>query len=458
MWILIFPLLSIFLRVNAIVGQVACSGTGLDWYMNMVGETPCTTYERLRQICNPSFQVGTLNTNTPPDACNEQVADCCCNSVAFTLSMLCLNCQQNIGTGSGYDAGKGAYQSYLQGSRSAGSWCSPVTNQSLPHNIDNAVCDNNIKIIDDIRTGLFWADGSWFYMWSYEAISKDVNANGGNAFTHCASIASTSTSTSTSSTSISSPTTSITTVAGPISGQTGTVTAQGTGSSKGLPSPSPNSNSFDGASTSIGPNNNFSSASVTVILGITSTVYPSSSTSSSTSSSGNSNSTTPNQTLLASSPMSKGLIGGIVGAVTGGICALLTLWFCCRLRKCHDVGTKSRLRMIVEPFEDRQRSGYTLTGSISESSTPLVLRPQKLQLEDLRNSTRTRSQATSVHYDASTEIDGQRDSQIHPDSVLNSWQMPLSPLRHTDAGPVQVQIAERRMSESLPPAYGEQIS
>ncbi|KAJ3998331.1 hypothetical protein F5050DRAFT_1256630 [Lentinula boryana] len=358
MWIFIFPLLSIFLRVNAIVGQVACSGTGLDWYMNMVGETPCTTYERLRQICNPSFQVGTMNTNTPPDACNEQVADCCCNSVAFTLSMLCLNCQQNIGTGSGYDAGKGAYQSYLQGSRSPGSWCSPVANESLPHNIDNAVCDNKIMIIDDIRTGLFWPDGSWFYIWSSEAISKDVNANGGNAFTHCASIASTSTSsTSTSSTS----TTSIATVTSPISGTTGTVTAQGTGSSTSPPSSSPSSNLVDGAFTGIGPNNSYSSASVTVILGVTSTVYPSSSTSSS----GNSDSTTPNQTLFPSSPMSKGLIGGIVGAVTGGICALLTLWFCCRSRKCHDVGTKSRLRMIVEPFEDRQRSEYTLTGNIA---------------------------------------------------------------------------------------------
>lgn len=57
-----------------------------------------TTYERLRQICNPSckpesfkflllwpscfdtdppkiysVQVGVMNVNTPPDACNEQV-------------------------------------------------------------------------------------------------------------------------------------------------------------------------------------------------------------------------------------------------------------------------------------------------------------------------------------------------------------------------------------------------
>lgn len=29
-----------------------CSGTGMDWYTDMVGETPCTTYQRLRQICN----------------------------------------------------------------------------------------------------------------------------------------------------------------------------------------------------------------------------------------------------------------------------------------------------------------------------------------------------------------------------------------------------------------------
>ncbi|KAF9067646.1 hypothetical protein BDP27DRAFT_900571 [Rhodocollybia butyracea] len=73
-------------------GNVTCSGTGLNWYTNFVGESPCKTYERLRQICNPAFEVGVMSTNTstPPDVCNEQLADCCCNSIAFALAMLCL--------------------------------------------------------------------------------------------------------------------------------------------------------------------------------------------------------------------------------------------------------------------------------------------------------------------------------------------------------------------------------
>ncbi|KAF9067644.1 hypothetical protein BDP27DRAFT_1328467 [Rhodocollybia butyracea] len=91
------------LAANA--SNVTCSGTGMNWYTNFVGESPCRTYERLRQICNPAFQVGVMRTNTPPDVCDEQLADCCCNSIAFALAMLCLNCQQNIGTSSGYDAG-----------------------------------------------------------------------------------------------------------------------------------------------------------------------------------------------------------------------------------------------------------------------------------------------------------------------------------------------------------------
>ncbi|KAF8827259.1 hypothetical protein HHX47_DHR5000668 [Lentinula edodes] len=73
--VLLFLLLLVALLAKA-DGDVACTGTGLNWYINMVGESP--------------YQVGTMNVNTPPDACDEQVADCCCNSVAFTLSMLCL--------------------------------------------------------------------------------------------------------------------------------------------------------------------------------------------------------------------------------------------------------------------------------------------------------------------------------------------------------------------------------
>ncbi|KAJ3974066.1 hypothetical protein EV361DRAFT_680865 [Lentinula raphanica] len=148
---------STFFLVAHADGIVDCFGTELDWYKTKVGETPCTTYERLRKICNPSFETGIMHTNAPPDTCMDEFGDCCCNSVAFALSMFCLACQQ----GKGIDAGAGTYQLYLQGSRPSGHSCSPVVNRSLPTHIEDAVCDQGIKIIDDIYSRTFWANGAW---------------------------------------------------------------------------------------------------------------------------------------------------------------------------------------------------------------------------------------------------------------------------------------------------------
>ncbi|THU77846.1 hypothetical protein K435DRAFT_74558 [Dendrothele bispora CBS 962.96] len=140
-----------------------CADSGLDWYTDVVGETPCRTYERVRQICNPDFHVGVMNTNTPPDVCNEQVPDCCCNSIAFGLSMLCLTCQQGFSHApNGFDAGSGAYEIYLSANRPVGQFCSPNTNQSFPAQIQTAVCNQNIKIFDSMYNRIFWSDGSWF--------------------------------------------------------------------------------------------------------------------------------------------------------------------------------------------------------------------------------------------------------------------------------------------------------
>ncbi|KAL0951765.1 hypothetical protein HGRIS_008437 [Hohenbuehelia grisea] len=141
-------------------GNTTCSDSALDWYTVFVGETPCRTYERLRQVCNSQYRVGSQNPNTPPDFCEDQVADCCCNSVAFSLSMLCLTCQQGTRTAvNGFDAGVNAYQQYLTGSRTR--FCSPNTNQTLPAAIQRAVCNNNIKISNTLY-GIFWGDGQWF--------------------------------------------------------------------------------------------------------------------------------------------------------------------------------------------------------------------------------------------------------------------------------------------------------
>ncbi|KAK7451740.1 hypothetical protein VKT23_012420 [Stygiomarasmius scandens] len=184
---------------SSLAGNTTCADNGMDYYTNLVGETPCRTYERLRQICNNQYQVGTMNVNTPPDFCDEQVADCCCNSVAFALSMMCLTCQQGFSQNpNGYDAGKGAYQMYLTADRSG--FCSPNKNQSLPDDIQAAVCNQKIKIFDDLYS-LFWGDGTWFYQFTAQTINRDINSKANNTFTHCDSTTIHSTSSSDDSTS-----------------------------------------------------------------------------------------------------------------------------------------------------------------------------------------------------------------------------------------------------------------
>ncbi|KAJ6481009.1 hypothetical protein C8R45DRAFT_1100574 [Mycena sanguinolenta] len=159
--------------------NLSCNGTGMDWYINMVGETPCQTYQSLRQICNSNYRVGVQNVNTPPDGCTDQVSECCCNTIAFSLSMLCLNCQQDIGTGNGFDAGVGAYDDYL------GS-CSNPESFKLPTDIQTAVCNENLKIDDYIYSN-GWSNGAWFYIFTSETMQKDNIVANNNSFTHCAS-------------------------------------------------------------------------------------------------------------------------------------------------------------------------------------------------------------------------------------------------------------------------------
>ncbi|KAG8704534.1 hypothetical protein FRC08_002184, partial [Ceratobasidium sp. 394] len=137
-------------------GNTTCKTTSLDWYTQSVGETPCRTYERLRQSCNPQYQVGNFGPNPPGDRCDDQVSTCCSNSVAFALSMLCENCQYGLGSSingdTGFDAAAGTYQIYL------GRY-GPGTNQSLPKITQAAVCNQGINIPNYLYT-LFWVDGA----------------------------------------------------------------------------------------------------------------------------------------------------------------------------------------------------------------------------------------------------------------------------------------------------------
>ncbi|KAK0445834.1 hypothetical protein EV421DRAFT_1902200 [Armillaria borealis] len=161
-----------------------CADSGSDWYTSFVGETPCRTYERLRQICNSTYALGALNPSTPPDVCGDQIADCCCNSIAFGLSMMCLTCQQGMGpNGFGIDAGAGTYELYLM--HGSNSFCTPMlTYRIFPIGIQAAVCDADIKIHDNFYDRLFWGDGTWFYTTSRNIIEAKKVAEGNNTFTH----------------------------------------------------------------------------------------------------------------------------------------------------------------------------------------------------------------------------------------------------------------------------------
>ncbi|KIM77383.1 hypothetical protein PILCRDRAFT_825342 [Piloderma croceum F 1598] len=165
--------------VNA-QGNTSCQSgsTSLDWYTNSVGETPCQTYQRMRQICNSNYVVGSLSLTSAPDVCDDQVSGCCCNSISYALLMLCLNCQQDKGQGtSGFDGGPGLYEAYLDK-------CTPVYNQTLPGDIQWAVCNDKIKVFDDLYS-LFWTSGACVL--TMETIQKDQQAFANNTFTHCTS-------------------------------------------------------------------------------------------------------------------------------------------------------------------------------------------------------------------------------------------------------------------------------
>ncbi|EIW84700.1 hypothetical protein CONPUDRAFT_69726 [Coniophora puteana RWD-64-598 SS2] len=181
------PLFSIFLSVllalsltlfpvaasSSIQGNVTCASNYTQWYDDLVGENPCAN---LHQNC-------VANTRQPGDTCNDQVllhdtflkADCCCNSISFALSMLCLNCQHDtLDLQSGTDAAKGTYQIYLQNST-----CDPNKNQSLPTNIKSATCSQSIRM-QNFLYDLFWNGGDWYYEYTRERAGTEASSAGMN--------------------------------------------------------------------------------------------------------------------------------------------------------------------------------------------------------------------------------------------------------------------------------------
>ncbi|KZP30184.1 hypothetical protein FIBSPDRAFT_884449 [Athelia psychrophila] len=89
------------------------------------------------------------------------------------------SCQQGTGSGVGQDFGidgpDGLYDVYLDG-------CAPVANSTLPTDIQAAVCNDKIKIEDDLYS-IFPGDGDC--MITRETIQKDQQAYWNNTFTQC---------------------------------------------------------------------------------------------------------------------------------------------------------------------------------------------------------------------------------------------------------------------------------
>ncbi|KAJ8496963.1 hypothetical protein ONZ51_g793 [Trametes cubensis] len=177
---LVYTLLSTFLSSGISgrdAGNTTCASTQLDWYTDVVGETPCATYQRLRQICNPDYRVPAFRPNTPGDNCNDQLGDVMLlqfNLVGIEHAMYEFDAAT---ANAGIDAGNGAYTMYA-------ATCGNPTNHTLPGDIQTAVCNREIKL-DRNLYGLFWDTGAWFYAYTKDTMTKDFAVTNNNTFTHC---------------------------------------------------------------------------------------------------------------------------------------------------------------------------------------------------------------------------------------------------------------------------------
>ncbi|EPS97701.1 hypothetical protein FOMPIDRAFT_1127896 [Fomitopsis schrenkii] len=140
----------------------SCYGnsTTLDWYIDAVGETPCTlgaTYQKLRQICNSNYQTPSWPINTPTDQCDDPLSSCCCNSVAWSVRMLCIKYVPISPTAMANNVFPGLSCQWDQfGTTDPGHSAS-----TLPESIQLAVCQNGVRL-EDFLYSIFWADGSWY--------------------------------------------------------------------------------------------------------------------------------------------------------------------------------------------------------------------------------------------------------------------------------------------------------
>ncbi|KAI0734883.1 hypothetical protein C8Q72DRAFT_791619 [Fomitopsis betulina] len=161
----------------------SCYGnsTTLDWYIDAVGETPCMTYQKLRQLCNSNYQTPSWAIEAPTDQCDDPISICCCNSIAFSIRMLCINCQWDaFGTTDPGHSASTSIDSFKCGGTALTGWrwiavpgsfyvyrwssgvvdyCGDGWNQTLPDIVQLAVCQKGIRL-EDFLYSIFWPDGS----------------------------------------------------------------------------------------------------------------------------------------------------------------------------------------------------------------------------------------------------------------------------------------------------------
>ncbi|KAH7339020.1 hypothetical protein B0J17DRAFT_706283 [Rhizoctonia solani] len=108
---LVYSMLAVLslVSINGVrAGNTTCLNNSMGWFTQPVRETPCS--------CGV-FQVGNMDYIAPGDQCLDQLGEvifklfphnvsknavlgtCCCNSAAFSLSMLCISCQYGVGSG-----------------------------------------------------------------------------------------------------------------------------------------------------------------------------------------------------------------------------------------------------------------------------------------------------------------------------------------------------------------------
>ncbi|CCO34230.1 hypothetical protein BN14_08324 [Rhizoctonia solani AG-1 IB] len=109
--------------------------------------------------------------------------ECCCNSVEWSLYMLCLNCQNLLDNGAdgktGIDGTTRAYERFLGN-------CGQPLNKTLASQVQQNICQQDIKLPTFIFAA-FSSNGAWYYTPSKTDAENDISQGNNNTVikTYC---------------------------------------------------------------------------------------------------------------------------------------------------------------------------------------------------------------------------------------------------------------------------------